>query len=434
MLLIYTTNITSRVKYSFDLIFKHILKIEYQFTEDKELYFNHFGAKFSFGPTKIVEGLFFGAATILYEDDIHKQNLEAIDWNGMKGFFAVKDLGFLPFDPFATAFYMTSRYEEYLALHKDQYNRYLAEESLAYTYNMLDKPMVNFYALEIKKILQSFYPSISFPESKFRYVPTFDIDVAYLYTNKGLMRSSIAFLEDLLRFRFNNCLDRVLTYLNVKPDPYDTYKKQFETNDKYNLNPLYFVSLGDFGGNDKNIPHHNKNYIALIKKLAEKYEVCFHPSFGSTRSEKQLFIEKQRLDKIVGIKATKSRQFFNKLNLPTYYQRLLGLGITDDYSMGYNNHLGFRAGICTSFPFFDLEKNEMSQLMIHPFCMVDKCFKLHLRIRSTEVVYHSRVMMEAIKSVGGDFTVIFHNDTLGTKKMWQNWKTIYQDISKIAKE
>jgi hypothetical protein len=102
--------------------------------------------------------------------------------------------------------------------------------------------------------------------------------------------------------------------------------------------------------------------------------------------------------------------------------------------MGYNNHLGFRAGICTSFPFFDLENNEISQLMIHPFCMVDKCFKLHLRIRSTEVVYHSRVMMEAIKSVGGDFTVIFHNDTLGTKKMWQNWKTIYQDISKIAKE
>ncbi|MEY3416870.1 MAG: hypothetical protein RL711_79 [Bacteroidota bacterium] len=434
MLLIYTSNVTARVQYTFDIIFKHVLKTEYLFTADKEAYFNHIGAKFSYGPHKEVEGLFFGAANILYEEDIYKHQLEAIEWNGIKGFFPIIDLGFLPFDAFASSFYMVSRYEEYTALHKDKYHRYLAEESLCYTYNLLDKPMVNLYALEIKKILESFYPTFRFPELKYKYVPTFDIDVAYLYSNKGILRSTIAFAEDLVKLKFSNCLERILTALKVKQDPYDSYKKQIEISDKFNLHPLYFILLGDFGGNDKNIPHYNKNYSTLIKKLHEKYEACFHPSFGSTRSDKQLALEKNRLEKITGSKTTKSRQFFNKLNLPTYYQRLVALGVTDDYSMGYHKHLGFRASICTPFPFFDLEQNQATTLMVHPFCIVDKCFKLHLRIRSSEVVYHSRLLKEAVKAVGGDFSVIFHNETLGTKKMWQNWRNIYHDISKMANE
>ena len=432
MLLIYTSVITPRVTYSFDLIFKHILKIEYKFTNDKKEFFNHSEAKFSYGKHKEVEGLYFGAANILYEEDISRQYLEAIEWNGMKGFFAAKDLGFLPFDPFATSFYMSTRYEEYLAINKDKYNRYLAEESLAYTYNMLDKPVVNMYAIEIKKILQSFFPNTDFPELKFRYNPTFDIDVAFLYKFKGVIRSTIAFTEDILRLRFRDCLDRILCNFNVKQDPYDSYKKQFDINDKYKLSPLYFVLLGDFGGNDKNLPHNNGSYRALIKKLDQRYESCFHPSFGSTRTEKQVLIEKLRLEEITGKKATKARQFFNKLNLPTYYQRLIDIGITDDYSMGYNNHLGFRAGLCSSYPFFNLKSNEETHLTIHPFCIVDKSFKLHLRIRSSEVIYHSRQIMDSVRAVGGDFTVVFHNEMLGTRKMWNNWRDIYESMAKMA--
>lgn len=432
MLLIYTPEVTPRISYAFDIIFKYILKIEYTFTNDKDEFYNYTGTKFSYGIHKEVEGLYFGAASLLYEDDISKQHLEAIDWNGMKGFYAAKDLGFLPFDPFATSFFMVTRYEEYTAINKDKYHRYLAEESLAYTYNFLDKPIVNLYAIELKKILLSFFPNSVFPSLRFRYNPSFDIDVAFLYKHKGIVRSVIAFTEDLLRFRYKECIERVLCNLNIKLDPNDSYKKQFEVNDKYKLNPLYFILLGDFGGNDKNVPHGNINYRNLIKKIDQRYESCFHPSFGSTRTEKQLLIEKLRMEDILDKKVYKARQFFNKISMPTYYSRLVEIGITDDYSMGYNNQLGFRAGICVSYPFFNLSKNEVCNLMIHPFCIVDKSFKLHLRIRSSEVIYHSRQIMESVRSVGGDFNVIFHNETLGTRKMWKNWTSIYDDITKMA--
>lgn len=432
MILIHTTNLTNRVKYAFDLIFIHILKVEYKFTEDKDEFYNFSGTKFSYGRTKIVEGLYFGAYNLLYEDTIIKQNLEPVEWNGIKGFCPVKNLGFLPFDPFASSFFMATRYEEYTSILKDKYNRYLAEESLAYVFNLLDKPMVNIYANEIKKILISFFPSHNFPVLKYRYCPTFDIDVAYLFKYKGFIRSSIAFAEDFVKFRFKNCIDRVLTILNLKQDPLDTYKKQFDLSDKYKLSPLYFVLLGDFGGNDKNIPHNNKNYISLIKKIDDKFQVGFHPSFGSARSIKQFQTEYNRIENILGKKVFTSRQFFNKLILPTYYTNLIDLGVTDDYSMGYNNHLGFRAGMCTSYPFFNLETNEITTLMIHPFSVVDKCFKLHLRIRASEVGYHTKQIIETVRELGGDFRIIYHNETLGTRKMWSNWITIYDDISKLA--
>lgn len=143
-------------------------------------------------------------------------------------------------------------------------------------------------------------------------------------------------------------------------------------------------------------------------------------------------IEYNRIESVLGRRVFASRQFFNKLILPTYYTNLIDLGVTDDYSMGYNNHLGFRAGMCTSYPFFNVETNEITTLMIHPFSVVDKSFKLHLRIRATEVGYHTKQIIETVRDLGGDFRIIYHNETLGTRKMWSNWITIYDEISKLA--
>jgi len=434
MILIYCSETSPRIEYTFDVIFNHILKSEYKITFNLDEYITYTGAKFSYGKNKPAEGLFFGIHNIMFEDIIIKQYLEPIEWNGIKGFFQVQDLGFLPFDLFASAFYMLSRYEEYIAINYDKYKRYKPEDSVLYTYNLLDKPIVNIYANEFKKIIHSFFPFYQFPTVHSKFEVTFDIDNAFCYKQKGFLRSTVSVIEDLVRFRFKNISDRFATLLNIMPDPYDTYKKQVEINDRYKLKPLYFFLLGDFGGHDKNVSYNNRTYRNLIKRMDEKYEVALHPSYGTTRSDKQLLVEKLRLENILGKKVTKSRQFFNKITLPETYEKLVEIGITDDYSMGYNQVIGFRAGTSSSFPFFDLKNNKELPIMLHPYCMTDKMFKLHLRIRSTEVVYHARQVWDNVKYTGGDFRMIMHNETLGTKKMWRNWQTIYEEIIRMVKE
>lgn len=429
MICIYVSENSPRVEYIFDIFFKYILEVEFVLTSDKTVFTNFSGPKFSYGRIKETEGLFFGASDLMFENDVYKKPIEPVDWNNLKGFFPVKDLGFLPFDPFSSAFYIITRYEEHLITNTlDKYKRYMPEQSMLYTYNLIDKPIINLYALEIRKIILSFFSNAKFPERRARFIPTFDIDNAFAYKHKGFIRSSVAFLEDLLKFNFRNVSQRFLVHTNIKPDPYDTFKRIVEICDKFKIKPLFFFLIGDFGGNDRNISHHSNVYRSIIKKFNEKYEVGFHPSFGSVSSEKQLHVEKQRLENIIGKPVFKSRQYFNKITFPNSYNKLIDAGITDDYSMGYNNVIGFRSGICVSYPFFDLVANSPKPLMIHPFCFVDKAFKLHLRVRSSEVPYHARHIWETVKAVGGDFRVTFHNETLGSKKMWHNWNDICEEI------
>jgi hypothetical protein len=62
---------------------------------------------------------------------VQQQEIQVFEWKGFKAFFKTSD-GIVPFDLFAAAFYLLSRYEEYLSQEKDQYGRFPAEASLAF--------------------------------------------------------------------------------------------------------------------------------------------------------------------------------------------------------------------------------------------------------------------------------------------------------------
>lgn len=55
-------------------------------------------------------------------------------------------------DIFAASFFMLTRWEEYVNKARDSHNRFPATESLAYKQGFLDRPIVNEYLEEFKKI------------------------------------------------------------------------------------------------------------------------------------------------------------------------------------------------------------------------------------------------------------------------------------------
>ena len=64
------------------------------------------------------------------------------------------------------------------------------------------------------------------------------------------------------------------------------------------------------------------------------------------------------------------------------YQQLLACGITNDYSMGYADQIGFRAGTCTPFYFYDLENEIQTDLKVHPFAYMDGVLNDHLKLNT----------------------------------------------------
>ena len=55
---------------------------------------------------------------------------------------------------------------------------------------------------------------MSFLTRKFEIISTIDVDTAYAYKNKGIIRTFGGFLKDLVQFEFVNFWYRLLTILN----------------------------------------------------------------------------------------------------------------------------------------------------------------------------------------------------------------------------
>jgi hypothetical protein len=377
--------------------------------------------------------LFFYATELLYEKKIYKQDLAVFDWNDIKIFFSTHPKYVLPFDPFAASFYMVSRYEEYLPFNADKYFRFDASESMAFQKGFITRPVVNIYAKILKQIFKEHFPKIEFREKTYNYISTIDIDNAWAYKEKGLIRTGGALLRSLASFEFDVFAERIAVLTGTKKDPYDTYDLLAEMQRKYNLQMIYFFLLGDYAENDKNVSITSKKFQSLISYISDYWETGIHPSYESNRIPSRLKLEQSRLKKIIKKDITKSRQHFLKLNFPQTYRTLIDADITDDYTMGFSGEIGFRAGICTPFYFFDLERDLETNLRIHPFAVMDATLKYYMKIKPTEVLSFVAPIIREIKNVNGTFITIWHNESLSDKKPWEGWRGVYEDVLKAAR-
>lgn len=229
-LIIYSPNITSRLKYVLKIVFHEIYQIDYQLTHQRENYLSSEATKINYSANQIInDEIHILPSELLFQIGIREVELGFFKFNDVEYLFKSNNDKAYLHDIFASIFYLISRYEEYSPHLKDKYGRYLHTESIAY----------------------------------------------------------------------------------------------------------------------KNLSHTNSNVATLIKRIADFSLVGIYPSFASNLKVDILKEEVSRLENIQKREVLFSRQHFLKLSLPATYNRLLSLGIYEDYTMGYASALGFRAGIAS---------------------------------------------------------------------------------------
>ena len=430
MLLIYTHQATNRVKYTFGVIFRSVLGIELEITTNADRFREFNDAKISYANKPVGDEIFFESGELLFQTRTSSQTL-LLQEKGAEN----------PKDIFALTFFLVTRYEEYLPFTADNYGRFSAKQSNAYKNNFLHKPMVNIWAKKIQDIISARYPDFKFPEKKYSYTPTIDIDNAYAYKGKSFMRTLGGYARALAKYDWSDISKRENVLSGKEKDPYDTYDFQFELQKKYDLKPIYFFLLGDWAPNDKNPPYTNPLMQSLIKNISGKAETGIHPSFASNQYPEKVKIEKARLEKIKSSNplykgektaVTKSRQHFLMLKFPQTYRNLIAKGITDDYTMGFADEVGFRAGICSPYKWYDLEKEEETNLTIHPFAVMDGTLNNYLKLSPEEALEKVKQIVKEIKNVEGEFITIWHNETLSDWRDWKGWRDFYEEVIKLA--
>ncbi len=403
--------------------------IDHELTIDSDAFKNYTGAKINYSDARIADDEFYiHNHALLFETNIKQQAINCFTVNDNKAFFRTADCD-LPFDIFAASFYLISRYEEYLPHEKDIYGRYAHENSLAYKEGFLNLPLINIWLIDFAENLKKKFPpgslhtTLNFQPATFNFVPTYDIDIAYSYKQKGLLRNTGGFFR-------SPSLERIKVLNGGTKDPFDSYDWLNNLHKKYNLNPVYFFLVAEKNGEfDKNILPHKEAMWQLVKKHASKYEIGVHPSWQSNVRPSILKNELKWLGEMSGIKyITVSRQHYIKFSLPSTYSILIEAGIHDEYSMGYGSINGFRASVASSFFWYNLEKEEQTDLRIHPFCFMDanSYYEQKQTLHQTleELVHYLSVCRE----VNGNLITIWHNSFLGSAREFEGWKEIYEQF------
>lgn len=426
MLLVLIPKETNRLRYTIHLMLTQLLGLEVAYTCDLSVFEQHDGPKFSYGIPVRAEYLFFASNGLLFESKISARELKHFNYKGGIVFFPVMNPDSeLPFDIFAACFYLVSRYEEYLPHIRDNHNRFIASGSDAYQQGYLHKPMVNIWSFQLRDILQTRFPDLIFTTPVYSFVPTIDVDAAYAYKNKGLTRAFGGIVKALQNRDFDEVKLRIRVLLNLEHDPFDTFKLQMQLQEKYKYRPIYFILLADYAPNDKNIPYNNRYFQNLIRYLADYAEIGIHPSYASAMQPSLMVMETARLSKILKRDIEHSRQHFLKLSLPETYRNLINNDILHDYTMGYAEVPGFRASICVPFPFFDLDQDSATTLMIHPFAVMDGTVMDYMKLSPQKATKTINELITEVKKAGGEFIPLWHNATLNDLGENKGWLDVY---------
>jgi hypothetical protein len=431
MLLVYSHKPSARFTYIADFILKNLCGFEISYTNSQEEFNLYTGAKLSYCEPPIQSEINITPHALLFEKGIKQQNISISSWQSIPTIFKNTNVQ-VPFDIFAASFFLMSRYEEYLPHITDNHNRFEADNSLAFQNNFLHLPVINMWAVELKKLILTKYPDLKHKENTYNYISTIDIDNAWAYKNKGVMRTAGAFVKAIGKQKFTDIKERLLTLLGRQHDPYDTYDYILDIQKKYNLSMIYFFLLGNYGVNDKNISANNPKFQALIKHLGDYAETGIHPSFGSNGNVQQVRIEVSRLTAITHRNTTKSRQHFLKLHLPETYKNIISCGIQEDYTMGFASKAGFRASVCSPFKWFDLDADEETSLTIYPFCVMDGTLKTYMNLNQEQAIKQCAELINQIKKVNGTCITLWHNETLSNWREWQDWRYVYEEVVKLA--
>ena len=426
MLLLHSKSITPRLQYIVNFFSQELFDEPIALTSSKPFYVNYDGPKINYHFQELCDNEFLiSPVPLLFETDIRPQDTSCFEINFHKAFF--QTTGDMHFDIFAATFYLLSRYEEYLPHENDVHGRFSHVGSLAFREDFLHQPLVNIWLQEFKIALASKFPELEFRGKQFANVITYDVDIAYSYKYKGLMRNLGGTVRSILNGEWKLVRERWQVLFNLKKDPFDCFEWLDALHLYCRIKPYYFFLLARKPSlYDKNVSTSARPFRELVEYYSSTYHVGIHPSWQSGDDPTLLKEEIEWLEVVGEKKVRASRQHYLRFSLPETYRRLIHEGIEKEFSMGYGTTNGFRASVSVPFNWYDLERETETDLTIFPFCFMDANAFYETKSSPKEAYEELMRYYDIVKKVNGMFITLWHNHLLGTDSRTAGWNQMFE--------
>jgi hypothetical protein len=119
--------------------------------------------------------------------------------------------------------------------------------------------------------------------------------------------------------------------------------------------------------------------------------------------------------------------------MPDTYRAFGEAGIRHDYTMGFNDEPGFRAGIARPYPFYDISAERTTGLTIVPFQVMDGTLRQYMHLQPDAALEVIGSLITATRKVGGLFVSIWHNTSLNEGNGWEGWRRVFEETLAMQK-
>lgn len=308
-------------------------------------------------------------------------------------------------DIVASAYFLLTRYEELINDERDSHGRFQAKSSILHKCGALQRPVVDEYGHLLRGWLEEVGVGLPEPQSKFRNLISHDVDRITQY------RTARGFAGGIKRFHFADALKSQL--MGVERDPLFTFPwmKKMEGD----LDTELFVKVAG-KRLTQDLPYFDP-LSSDLKKVLELYpEPGIHISYEASKEPHLIKSEVELLALISGKRITKSRHHFLASLKPTDFQYLIDAGITDDYTMGYADEVGFRLGTSRPVKWINPETKEVTSLTLHPLMVMDRTLydERYMNLDYNAALKSVKDLQKITEEFGGEFVTLWHNSEVST--------------------
>jgi Family of unknown function (DUF7033) len=334
-------------------------------------------------------------------------------------------------DVIAAALFLLSRWEEMVNPVRDEHGRMPFSESVAHKQGFLERPLVDEYALILREWLKVLLPGWLPEHPSFSVKLTHDVDAIRRFGRLGGGVRTLA--GDLFKHRnlrsAAKTSEDILAQLFV-PERGRAHRgivRLAEISKRHGMRSAFYFMSASPAGYDQGYDPGSRIVRRCIDRLRrDGFEIGIHPSYRTSNDPGLLACEKSRFDAVLGNSRYGGRQHYLRFQVPETWRYLEEVGLSYDSTLTYAGHEGFRCG--TSHPFrpFDLHARRELALWEVPPVVMDGTLKRYRSLTPGEAEQQIQRLANRCASVGGCFTLLWHNTSL--EEDWSEWGLMYERV------
>lgn len=345
----------------------------------------------------------------------------------------------LGIDIFGSAFFMLSRYEEAVVSTRDSHDRFPGRASIAARNGFLDRPLVDEYVELLWSALKKLAPGLERRPHQFRIAPSHDVDEPSRDAFRGIGSVLKESAGDLLKRRnYRRAVAGPWHWLHGQwrlheADEYNTFERLMDLSDAQGATSTFFFMAGVSN------PAYDRDYRLshpAIRKLLSRIHrrghlIGLHPSFETYRDEALMRGEADRLRNTLvrlGIHQERlgARMHYLRWSLPSTWWAICHAGLDFDASLGFADAPGFRCGTCHEYRAFDVVSLRPIDLTVKPLIAMDVSVMdpQYLGLGASAAAHALlRKLRRRCQDVGGDFSLLWHNNEFTKSGSWDLYQT-----------